>query len=154
MTAQSGPGHLRVRPHGLGGVEVEIAEEHPQPAEETPQRGRQHPLAPLDSAQQAAVTRVGRIVADQEAESVVEATKDVRRGHGGHAAGRELQRQRHVIEGNADVGDQRTFRWINAHRGIDAPRALHEQSFRGIRRERTEVQDLLPGDGEGLPAGG
>ena len=118
----------------LGGVEGAAACEDRQPREQLPLRLAQELVGPLDRRPERLLAGIGVAAAFEQVEPLREAIADLRRRQNGGASGRQLDRERQIVEVPAEIGDLVVAR---------KPRAGAEELL-GLRPAQAAAPDTRP----------
>ena len=121
--------------HRFRGLDRERTREHREPVEHAPLRLVEQLVRPADRGVEGAVPARRELIARrQEPQPLIEAPGDVGGRHPAHARGRELDRERYVIEPLADL-DDRGFVLVGEREvGAGHPRPVDEQLDAVARR--------------------
>ena len=145
------------------------AREHREPVEQPLLDRREQVVGPLHEIAQRAVPRVGGAPrAGEHPEALGQPLGELRRAHRPHPRRRQLERERHAVEPDADLGDRGAVVVVEHEVRLRRPGPLHEQLHRGARRrasssgsstlrrhrQRRHRPHHLGGDAERLAAGG
>ena len=137
---------------GLGGLERASASEHRQPSEDALLIVEQQVIAPLDDGPEGLLPwQRGPRTACQEAEAIVQPGCQLVYGDGAHAAGGQLDRQRHAVQSMAQLGDG--LRVLADGKATCGRGPIGEQRNGVIDRHRRHRPDRLAAHPEGLAAG-
>ncbi len=133
----------------LGRLQRAAAREDGEPGEQPLLLLCQQVVGPLDRRSQRPLA-LGEIArsAGQQRQAMLEPFEDLRRGEGLDAGGRELERQREVVEATADLGDS----LVGLEVGLHGSRPGKEEADPFLVNERRHRVLLLTGYMQRLPA--
>ncbi len=141
--------------------------EYGQPAKQDLLTLGQKVPTPIDERLQSLVSRQGRPApADQQAEAIVEAGRDLLGGHDSRTGCGQFKRKRDAVQLPDDLGDRRDVAGRELEIRANSPGPLEEKldSFRRLQfslrhhilsreRQRRHLESDLPADGKRFPAG-
>ena len=138
--------------HGLGGVGLEPAGEHAEPAQGCGRVRRQEVGAPPDGrAQRPLTTRPLRGPVGRQVEPRGEVVRHLVEGHLAHSCRRELDGERQPVEPGADPLDRRDAASVEAM--VGRGRSRGEERHRVVHVQRAELPDVLAVHPQRNPAG-
>ena len=164
----SRPGPGRRRRRSLGGVEVEAAGEHREPAEQQLLGGGEELERPLHQVVEGAVAGVDRRALAQQGEPLVDPVEELVGRQRPHPGGGQLEREWHPVELDAELGDgagvvlargrsRRRRSWPGSRRPARRgwlPERLDRRAGIGREPERADTPHDLARHAQGLAAGG
>ena len=148
--------HVTAAGDRLGGVEVESAQKHRQPAKQDPLGFGQQRVRPVHRGAQGLLAAYrGARTAGQQPEPVMQAVEDFGQRQRAHPCGGELDRQRQPIEARADFGHDCGVVVGDGEIGASVASPVGEQ-FDGFvaKRQRRHPPAHLAGHTDRLTAGG